>query len=537
MDADDTLIHVAALGPPEQRRDAAERLAVHLGADAVFMFVPHPDVRTKLVPAPGAVLTLPSGRGWRDLLALALAPGIHQGVVAFPTADRDAAATAFAFPDLTVVVVGSITASEVFQRSLQLLAPTLGATLRAEQQVLAIRGDLDVAHEATARASALARALDAARHQAERATRVKSEFLAMLGHELRNPLAPIVTGLQMLRLDGTSSRVLDVIDRQVAHLSRLVDDLLDVSRITQGKVELRREIIEVHSVITRAIEMARPMLDERHSSLQVQVPEQGLTVHGDPARLAQVFSNLVTNAAKYSDANARIEITAACQDGIVRIAVTDNGIGIGADYIDHVFEQFVQVPQGIDRAVGGLGLGLTIVRSLVTQHGGHVTVTSPGTGKGSTFVVELPFARGQVSASPTAVPAAPSSTNARASVLIVDDNTDAADLLGELLTTFGYSPRIAHSAPEALVMLETFKPTTALLDIGLPVMDGYELAALMRQRVPGTKLVAVTGYGQAGDRERTRVAGFDAHLVKPVSIDTVIKTLEQLLSRTREHAE
>ena len=262
----------------------------------------------------------------------------------------------------------------------------------------------------------------------------------------------------------------------------------------------------------------------------IEVPSRGLAVHGDPARLAQVVSNLITNAAKYSDAQSPIRIHAERVGADVRIAVEDQGIGIEPGYLDRVFEQFVQIPQGLDRSAGGLGLGLAIVRSLVAMHGGTVRAFSEGPGRGSRLVVELPVATATPEVAATPAPAAEQAVDtATASVLIVDDNCDAAELLRDALLSFGYAVEAVYSSPEALALLERFTPDIALLDIGLPVMDGYELAGALRTRLPATRLVAVTGYGQPSDRERARDAGFAAHLVKPVSIASVIETLRALL--------
>jgi CheY-like chemotaxis protein/anti-sigma regulatory factor (Ser/Thr protein kinase) len=252
-------------------------------------------------------------------------------------------------------------------------------------------------------------------------------------------------------------------------------------------------------------------------------------IDGDPARLSQIVSNLVTNAAKYSDADSAIAVRALREGTNVRLHIVDEGIGIDATYLDRVFDQFVQVPQGLDRAAGGLGLGLAIVRSLVERHGGTVRAESRGPGCGSTFIVELPLSSGaarEVAVPPQKTPRKPT---AAARLLVVDDNTDAAWLLADVLSTFGHQVQVAHSGPDALAELKSFQPDAALLDIGLPVMDGYELAKHLRARLPTVKLVALTGYGQANDRERSRAAGFDAHLVKPVSIANVTRTLDELL--------
>ena len=536
MNADVTHRLIASLADPAHRQVQLRALASHLGARAVFVFAPEPDAGGKLIPAPGFPATLPSGRGWRPLLARARAAGVHRADVAYPTADEDAPAVAYSYPGVTYVVIGAQpTVSDVLEQ-LAVTAPLTSAIFRAEATALYARSDLEIARQAAERATTLTRALDRARLDAERATRVKDEFLAMLGHELRNPLAPIVTALQMLRLEGVSSKLQGVLERQVSHVQRLVDDLLDVSRITSGKIELRRERLEAASFIQRALEMSRPLFEQRRTELIVEVPACGLVVDGDPVRLAQVVANLVTNAAKYSEPGKRISIRAERVGPNVQISVEDQGIGIEPGLLDSVFETFVQVQQGLDRASGGLGLGLAIVRNLVELHGGHVSAFSEGRLRGSKFVVVLPAIEGVADAAPAPLPPRPARTTSGTRVLVVDDNCDAADLLGELLVDHGHAVSVAHSGPEALELIMTFRPDAALLDIGLPVMDGYELALALRDQLPSIRLIALTGYGAPSDRERTRAAGFDAHLTKPVSLSTVTTTLDKLLAKSSSAA-
>ena len=373
--------------------------------------------------------------------------------------------------------------------------------------------------------------LESLRRAAEGANRAKDEFLAMLGHELRNPLSPIVTALQLMKLRGDGAeRERTVIERQVAHLTRLVDDLLDVSRIARGKVELKVDLVEIAEVVVKAIEMASPLLEQRAHALELDVPRRGLAVTGDATRLAQVVSNLLTNAAKYTPAGGRIAIVAVRNGDAVELRVRDNGIGISPDVMGYVFDLFVQERQGLDRAHGGLGLGLTIVRNLVQLHGGTVSAESGGMGKGSEFIVRLPLADAQRSPSAgyESAPRLGLAAVAGRRVLIVDDNDDSAAMLAEALRLQGHDVRVAHDGPAALAVSETFQPHVAILDIGLPVMDGYELAARLRQQ-PGLeslRLLALTGYGQESDSERSRAAGFHEHLVKPLDL----RQLDRLLS-------
>ncbi len=368
------------------------------------------------------------------------------------------------------------------------------------------------------------------RAQAEAANLAKDEFLAMLGHELRNPLSPILTALQLLKLRSDSTlREHVVIERQVNHLTRLIDDLLDVSRIARGMVKLKREPVELTDVVARAVEMASPLLEQRSHTLDVDV-RRGLIVFGDPTRLSQVISNLVTNAAKYTNPNGSIWVQAGEDADAIVLRVRDDGIGIAPDVLPRVFDRFVQERQASDRAQGGLGLGLTIVQSLVERHGGTVTASSGGVDRGSEFVIRLPKWRADVPVPPSTLPASPPGGVALLAprrILVVDDNEDGAEMLAEILGAKGHQTRVAYDAPAALRIAADFKPDVAFLDIGLPVMDGYELAARLRELpgLDGIRLIAVTGYGQESDRRRTRAAGFQHHLVKPVDfgqLDAVV---------------
>jgi PAS domain S-box-containing protein len=375
---------------------------------------------------------------------------------------------------------------------------------------------------------------------AEAANRAKDEFLAMLGHELRNPLSPILTALQLMKLrgDDSSTRERVVIERQVTHLTRLVDDLLDVSRIARGKVELKNELIEISEIVARAIEVASPLLEGRTQTLAVSVPRTGLAVDGDPARLTQILSNLLTNASKYTPADGHIALSAEASHDEVVIRVRDNGHGIAPDVLPRVFDLFVQGGRAIDRAEGGLGLGLTIVRSLTERHHGSVTAFSDGAEKGSEFVVRLPLSPTPVHPAPSPrdqqiaiVPPVPSGTR----VLIVDDNADAAEMLSKALKLKGHLTWVAHDGPAALALAPRVLPQVAFLDIGLPVMDGYELAGRLRDlpSLSEVRLVAITGYGQDSDRERSASAGFHHHLVKPVNLSAVDAVLAALDARGR----
>jgi signal transduction histidine kinase len=353
------------------------------------------------------------------------------------------------------------------------------------------------------------------------ADRRKDEFLAMLGHELRNPLAPIVNALHVMRLrEGDNSAdqsMRDLVERQVRHLSRLVDDLLDVSRITRGKIQLRTERLELAPVVQRAVESSRPLIEERRHQLSVSVPEASIWLDADPTRLEQILSNLLTNAAKYTEEGGRVWIKAEHQDHEVVIRVRDTGIGISQEILPRVFDLFIQAERSLDRAQGGLGIGLTLVRQLVELHGGQVEACSAGPGKGSEFIVHLPLAHAcEADGPPSEV--VDVRVKAPRRVLIVDDNRDVAESMAVLLGMDGHHVEVAHNGEEALAAVDALRPEVILLDIGLPGLDGYEVARRLRKAEGGKQLllVALTGYGQDQDRERCHASGFDLHLVKPV---------------------
>ncbi len=356
--------------------------------------------------------------------------------------------------------------------------------------------------------------------------------MAILGHELRNPLAPILTALQLMQLrqPNVMTEERAVIERQVRHVVRLVDDLLDVSRITRGKVSLSKAAIELEQVVRHAVEMSAPLFDERKQVLEVAVPE-GLVVEADTGRLAQVFANLLNNAAKFTREGGHIRVSAIRSGDDVVASVKDSGIGITPDMLPRVFDLFVQERQTLDRARGGLGLGLTLVRALVQLHGGEVTAHSEGPGKGTEFRVTLKAGSAKPKAEEDRTAPAHPTNFKTARVLIVDDNVDAAELLAEGLRLLDYDVYAANDALAALALADRVRPQVALLDIGLPVMDGYELARRLRG-VPALatiKLIAITGYGQSSDRERSKAAGFDVHLVKPIDLHKVRQTMDRLL--------
>jgi signal transduction histidine kinase/ActR/RegA family two-component response regulator len=360
------------------------------------------------------------------------------------------------------------------------------------------------------------------------ADRRKDDFLAMLAHELRNPLAPVLTAVQLMHrkqpegLDTERER--EVVERQVHHMRRLVDDLLDVSRVTRGKIHLQKHPLDLVVAVGRALEVVRPYIKERGHTLCAELPPGQVWTEADPVRFEQVLTNLLHNAAKYSEPGGRITLTLAREAGEAVVRVADTGTGIPADALPHLFEPFMQVARTLDRAQGGLGLGLTLVKRLVEMHGGRVEAASEGVGRGSVFTVRLPLLpEARVPVAPEDTRPEPEVLDASRRVLVVDDNVDAAELLAEVLELDGHEVVVAHDGLAALERVGSFAPEVVFLDIGLPGLDGYEVARRVRQRPGGKalKLVALTGYGQASDRQRSREAGFDVHLVKPVELDTV----------------
>jgi len=371
------------------------------------------------------------------------------------------------------------------------------------------------------------------------ANRLKTEFLATLAHELRNPLAPIRSGLQFLRRSpgdaDAVARVQDIMERQLSHMVNLVDDLLDVARITRGQVELRCERVELASVLTAAAETSMPLIEAARHDFALRLPQEPLVLDADPTRLTQVVSNLLNNAARYTPKGGQIVLEATRDGAQALVTVSDNGIGIAPDKLDDVFRMFTQVGQAQQPGSGGLGIGLSLVRSLVELHGGSVSATSAGTNAGSVFTVRLPLATPALSdpgpdqdtdGAPLALDLSPTGRN----VLVVDDNRDAAETLAALLNMMGHNAPVANDGRQALRMLPSLMPDVVFLDLGMPGMSGYEVAAAIRQdaRLAGIRLVALTGWGGEADRARTSAAGFDEHLTKPATVEAIEGVLRRV---------
>ncbi len=433
-----------------------------------------------------------------------------------------------AWSDLPVVLVGHTASSPELQRlidrmsnvtlldrptSTRTLLSAIRTSLRARQRQYQMRDQVE--------------ALRAAENALRNSDRRKDEFLAMLAHELRNPLAPIRTASDLLPFivpagDARVDATLRVVRRQVAQLARLVDDLLDVSRITQGRIQLHMEVVDLPSVVAQALESVEPLMRAKDHTVLRQAHMPALHVRGDRTRLVQCVSNVLANAAKYTDPGGTIEIALQQQEGDrVLVSVRDNGIGMSPQVLPGIFELFVQSERSLDRAQGGLGIGLSVVRRLVEMHRGEVRACSDGVGRGSRIEILLPLVAPpvEVAASPRREPGRPRR------VLIVDDNRDAADSLSLLLQFHGHEVQVAYSGEEALAMAADFPADLVLLDIGLPGMNGHDVARRLRAAGHRARLVALTGYGQPEDLARAREAGFDRHLVKPVELEQVLEAL------------
>ncbi len=360
----------------------------------------------------------------------------------------------------------------------------------------------------------------------------KDEFLATLAHELRNPLAPIRNALELIRIAGDDPQAVcqarGTMERQLAQMIRLVDDLLDVSRITRGTIELRKERVDVTTIVKNAIETSRPQFDQVGQRLRVNLPDEPIYIDADLMRMSQVFTNLLNNAAKYTEPKGRIELTVKRAGTHVAISVKDNGIGIPKASLDEIFDMFAQVDRRLERAHGGLGIGLTIVKSLVEMHGGTVEAQSEGHGRGSEFIVRQPIATGSAQETSPAAPAEePFPTISRRRILVVDDNQDAASSLATLLNVLGHDTRVAHEGEQAIEIAARDQPEIVLLDIGMPRMSGYEVCRRLRELPTGNDMtiVAVTGWGQESDRQKSVEAAFDGHMVKPVEPRELLKLL------------
>ncbi|MBW9114821.1 response regulator [Rhizobium cauense] len=364
----------------------------------------------------------------------------------------------------------------------------------------------------------------------------KDIFLATLAHELRNPLTPLRHGLDILKRNpdtAEAEKIRATMDRQLSHLVRLIDDLLDVSRVSQGKIELRKERLKVQDVVTAAIEGSRPAIDAAKHTLSIDLPSELLLVEGDPARLSQVVGNLLNNATKYTPDGGRIEVSAHAEGGDVVIAVSDNGIGIPEGMRSKVFQLFTQVDDHLNRSQGGLGIGLALVSQLVALHGGRIETSTPSTGAGTSFVIRLPMLVATEAANNISRASNEPQPGTALKVLVVDDNVDVAQVVGWMLEEVGHEYHLVHDGREALAEARLFRPDVVLLDIGLPFVDGYEVCRAFRadEEFQDVPIIAQTGWGQSKDKELAAAAGFNEHLTKPVDLDDLSRVISDVVQQ------
>jgi signal transduction histidine kinase/CheY-like chemotaxis protein len=517
----------------DDRLRAGDELAHWLGVDQLLVYLRDPELEI-LLPAPGFPQTVSGGPAWRAFLRTAAHAGTHRAEVDYRAGEL-VQATAIATTDGTAIILLGASPHPIGLAALHHAAPLIGSLVRAEHAALIARAEARVAQVAGLQATDLAVALDVTRRELESALsesarlnaeltdigRRKDDFLAMLGHELRNPIAAISAAQALLRelVDAGDhpqvARARDIIDRQLAHLGRLVDDLLDVARVTRGKVELQFERLDTADIIRRAIEATQALFDAKRHAIRLDVRD-ALFVRADRTRFEQMVMNLLTNAAKYTDPGGSIVVEIARDGNEATIAVEDNGIGIPAVDLPRIFDAFLQVSPSIDRAAGGLGVGLTVASQLAKLHGGRIDARSE-VGKGSRFTLRLPALE---EAPEVAAAVEPTPAPARCRVLVVDDNEDSAEMLVALLEQWGHEAFLATEGTDAVTMARDLHPDIVLLDIGLPGMDGYAVAGALRgdPTTRDTRIVAVSGYGLESDRSRAFAAGFDEHLVKPVDL-------------------
>lgn len=537
---------LARLAEPADREQAAAELARRLGVGAVVAFVRDPELGA-LLPARGFPQTMAGGPVWRGFLKECRLPGRHVAEVDYPSLVPLTRAESHVTDNgAALVLLGGPPHAEELAFVLQLM-PLLGATFRGEQEARVAHGQSEVALATSGHARSLALALDASRADVERALaesarlnaelketdRRKDDFMAMLGHELRNPMAAILGAIEVMRArpddQAHVARARGVIERQTEQLARLVDDLLDVARITRGKISLRVEAVAVKDVVTRAVEAVHALAESKHQEVVVDVRDD-VRACADRTRLEQMVSNLLTNAAKYTDPGGHIRVLVRSEGKEAVIEVEDDGIGIAPEMLPRIFEAFLQVEPAIDRASGGLGVGLTVVHRLAELHGGRVEAKS-AVGKGSTFVLHIPAAdaatdSGAASAVGNVADLA-ALTAKRKRILVVDDNVDSAEMMVMLAQSWGHEAFHANDGPKAVTMAHELRPDIVLLDIGLPGMDGYEVAARLRDDpvTESARIIAVSGYGLDADRLKSRAAGCDEHFVKPVDIPSLARLL------------
>ncbi|PSJ15865.1 hybrid sensor histidine kinase/response regulator [Nitrosomonas supralitoralis] len=520
------------------RRNTALELARFLGAMDLTIFIFDDDIQAYL-PAPGFPQTLPDSREWKKFLDECKITGQSMAALSYVDFPESVVVMGVWEPqdNILALIGGAPDKDEV--EEVRMLLPLLAAGFKGEQMVTNAKAKANIAQELASDAKILAESLDRARRDLgnalteakkaedalKEADRRKDEFLATLAHELRNPLAPISNAIQLLKISGNKLEILenvrDIMERQVQQMVRLVDDLMDVSRITQGKIELRKEQVLLSEVIKNAIEIAEPLIKENQHTLKVNLPAEAIWLDADVTRIAQIFSNLLNNSAKYTECHGIIEISAMPVDGNVYVSIRDNGVGIPAEKLKHIFDMFEQIDSFMERSRGGLGIGLTLVKKLIEMHGGSIKAQSQGLGMGSEFTVCMPVVKiDLIDASQPLIDEQNAEQPQGLRILIVDDNVASAKTMMWMVEMLGHTAEIAHESKSAIELGKHFHPDIILLDIGLPGMNGYEICEIMRKEpcLQKTVFIAQTGWGQKEHLERSKAAGFDYHLVKPVDM-------------------
>lgn len=543
----DKLSLIVKLTDPASRVAGARALAQSIGAVDLSLFLFDEDVQAFL-PAPGFPQTLPEGRKWRAFFTEVTSKASARGKLVYVGRPEPVDVLGLRTSDGSVLVLLGGEPDENEVTEVAVLVPLLAAAFRGEVLVTVAKARATVAQEMASDSATLAESLDRARRELgvalsdakkagdalKEADRRKDEFLATLAHELRNPLAPISNALDLLKNAPNKLAVLDklqgVMERQVSQMIRLIDDLMDVSRITQGKVELRKEVVGLTAIMNSAVELVRPLIEENKHRLTVNLPDENIVLNVDIVRIAQVLSNLLNNAAKYTPAGGEIGVDATIDGSNAIVTVKDNGVGIASDKLDRVFEMFAQVESSLERSRGGLGIGLMLVKRLVEMHGGTIHADSAGLGLGSKFTLTLPVVAAPTLADAEAVLDTNSLSSKPHRVLIVDDNKPSADTMMWTMEMLGHTAEVCYDGPKAIAHATTFLPDVILLDLGLPGMSGYEICQALRgtPTFADTVIIAQTGWGQKEHRERSKLAGFDHHLVKPVALEQLEKILEDL---------
>lgn len=538
---------LSELANPKRRIEVAGQLAKAYGGDDLIIFVRDDRVGISL-PADGFIQTLPETAKWQDFLKNCIAHGHAQDLLAFPGYEDKAKVSGIACEaEAVLAVIGGELQPDAL-KELSLVLPLLDLAMKGEQKTRIAEAIADVAGEKMRMADRLAESLDkarldlanaliasrAAQEELRQADVRKNEFLALLAHELRNPLAPIGNALELLRIADSDPHIVEkirkIMQSQLNQMVRLIDDLMDVSRITTGKILLKKEAVSLRNILQHVLEGAMPLIEAKKHNLKVAWPGADIAVFADATRLQQVFLNILNNAAKFTPEGGDIAVEVRALANVIEIDIADTGMGVPPEFVSTIFDMFVQADHSISRTAGGLGIGLGLARNLVHLHGGDISIASEGAGKGSTFTVTLPRYHGVV-----AGPFSPAETESvkagpKYRVLIVDDNRDSAQTMGWTLEMLGLSYELAFDGASGISKAAAYKPNIVLLDIGLPDMTGYEVCATMkRELLPASAVfIAQTGWGQPDDKARAQQSGFDYHLVKPVNMQDLKKIIEEI---------